>query len=92
MDWQNLLQNLGLPVTLLFAVLLALWKALVWSGTNLIKPLADKHIEFLDRTISSMDRIAVNQEKCVELQAQVSSLLEQISRRVDTLSPSNSRS
>jgi len=84
-DWQNLIQSLGLPAALLFMVLAALWKVSVWAGTNLIKPLCDKHIQFLDQTISSIDRIATNQERCAELQAQVASLLGQHSALLDQL-------
>lgn len=48
MDWISLAQNLGIPVTCLAALAFAVWKSLVWLGMNVVKPVADRHIKFLD--------------------------------------------
>jgi hypothetical protein len=75
MDWPNLIQTLGVPVTLLFAILFGLWRVLVWSGANVVQPLVGKLVEFLERQAASTEKLAVNQERCAELLGQMCRLL-----------------
>ncbi len=49
MDFLNLAQNLGVAVACLVALGLAVWRALVFIGINILKPLTERHIAFLDR-------------------------------------------
>jgi hypothetical protein len=84
-DWLQLLQSLGLPTTLLAVILLALGRAGVWAGRNLLQPLVTKHIEFLDKAIKANDAIATNQVALAASQAQITEALQNIHDRLDQL-------
>jgi hypothetical protein len=79
MDWVSLIQTLGLPTALLLLILLALGRAGVWAANNLVKPLVDKHIEFLDKAIEANDTIARSQ-------AEITKALMTMNDRLDRLS------
>lgn len=48
MDFLTVLQNFGVSVACLAALGFAVWRALVWVGVHVAKPVADRHIRFLD--------------------------------------------
>lgn len=48
MDFKDLIQNFGLAVACLIALGLGTWRALKWVGANVLKPMADRHIRFID--------------------------------------------
>lgn len=62
MDWMNLMQAFGLPVTILFAVGLGLWRVIVWAGREIAIPLRDRVIvrmeQFLDRLDTALREIS----------------------------------
>lgn len=62
MDWTSLLEFVerhGLPLVALIAFLVAGKRAVVWLVTNVVKPAADRHIQYIDAT-----------EKCMEKQTE----------------------
>jgi hypothetical protein len=79
MDWVSLIHSLGLPTALLLLILMALGRAGVWAANNLMKPLVDKHIEFLDKAIEANDKIATSQ-------AEITRALLTMNDRLDRLS------
>lgn len=48
MDWEKWLDHFGVPIVALVALSIAVWRALVYIGANILKPLADRHIQFID--------------------------------------------
>jgi hypothetical protein len=90
-DWLQLLQSLGLPTTLLAVILLALGRAGVWAGRNLLQPLVTKHIEFLDKAIKANDAIAANQVALAASQAQITEALQNIHDRLDLIAKGGPR-
>ncbi|MGH7179153.1 MAG: hypothetical protein ACREJC_17375, partial [Tepidisphaeraceae bacterium] len=52
MDLPTLIQTFGLPIGLLLALLFAFWRISNWLAVNVVKPLTDRHILFLDRVES----------------------------------------
>lgn len=65
MDWLQIAQSLGIPVMCLVALSWAVWKGLQWIGMYVLKPLAQKHLEFVDRVSSSVDKVPETFERIV---------------------------
>ncbi len=47
-NWVEIIEKLGLPVGMLAFVSYSLWKATAWLGVNILAPLKDRHLQFLD--------------------------------------------
>lgn len=48
MDWVSVATNLGIPAVCLLALGAGVWKVMTWLGQNIVKPVADRHVKFLD--------------------------------------------
>ena len=59
MTWIDFAERLGLPAGLLMVVLAAAGRACSWIGTEVVVPLRDRHLAFLDRTEQLLEVIAV---------------------------------
>ena len=75
MDFAKIATDFGLVAALLVAILLALYRMGKWLGTNVVKPLADRHLVFLERIEKvqieqslTLQAIARNQERQTEIQ------------------------
>lgn len=58
MEWLQILQTVGVPVFALIAFAYAVWRAIVWLGTNIAQPLVQKHIAFLDAVSTNVEKQA----------------------------------
>ena len=67
MDFNALATTFGVPVALLVALLLGLWRAGVWTASNVVKPLADRHILHLQH----IEKSAEDQAESLRLIADV---------------------
>ena len=65
-DVATFLRDFGLPVTLLLALLYMLWRAGSWAGVNVLKPITDKHVEFVDKLAESQKQLSDTQERQAE--------------------------
>lgn len=45
----TLIQGVGIPMACLLGFAFAVWSALKWAAVNILKPMADRHIEFLTK-------------------------------------------
>lgn len=54
---ENILMNFGLLGIVLFGCGYGIYYAGSWIGTNLLKPLVTKHIEFLDECVMSLKNL-----------------------------------
>lgn len=57
-QWINAAGTLGIPAVILFASGVALWRAGRWCGTDVIKPVANRHLAFLDALDVAINKIA----------------------------------
>lgn len=82
LEWTN---RLGLPAAILLTSATALWRAGTWLGQEVIKPIAQRHIEFLN----ALDKRDERQTKLLETieieiklirQTTTNTILETISR------------
>ncbi len=78
MDWVDIVKQLGLPVCIIMAGGFGLWRTLQWGAANIIKPLIDRHIKFLDRlesfmsdTGAALQKLSDNQESLAQFVAKV---------------------
>jgi hypothetical protein len=78
MDWMEIVKQLGLPVCIIMAGGFGLWRTVQWGAANIVKPLIDRHIKFLDRlesfmsdTGGALQKVSDNQESLARLVAKV---------------------
>lgn len=69
MDFYTACERLGIPVTLLVIIAVALWKVITWLGTEVVKPIAESHIALVETTKAAQITNTATLEK-------VSSILE----------------
>jgi hypothetical protein len=48
MDFVDFMRTFGFPAGCLVALSLAVWRVLTWVGVNVVKPVGDRVIKFLD--------------------------------------------
>lgn len=82
MDWLDVLKTFGLPVVCLFALAMVVYRGLVWVGVNIAKPVADRHIKFLDELSTAMSSQSVTIQT---MQVQNTKNLETVGRVLDHL-------
>ena len=56
MDFPQLVQTIGLSGAILAVFGVAVWRSLNWLANNFFKPIADRHIKFVDSVESSFLR------------------------------------
>lgn len=61
--WLQIAQTLGIPVACLVALSLAVWAVLKWLAINVLKPLADRHVKFLDSVEERLGELADGQKE-----------------------------
>lgn len=54
---ENILMNFGLLGVVLFGCGYGIWYSGTWIGSNLLRPLISKHIEFLDECVLSLKNL-----------------------------------
>lgn len=54
MDWFSIMANYGVAIACLVALGLAVWRAMIYLTTNIIKPLVDRHLKFLDELSTAL--------------------------------------
>lgn len=56
-QWTNAAGTLGIPAVILMASGLAFWKACRWLASDVIKPIANRHLSFLDALDIAISRV-----------------------------------
>ena len=92
MDFVTIAQNLGIAVACLAALGWAVWSAARWTLANIAKPVADRHIKFLDDLSLAMgsqsqalQTMAVQQGKNLDANERIMSRIEEIIEKQDVL-------
>lgn len=44
----SLFKSFGVPTALSIAIVVSIWRAMSWTATNILKPLADRQLKFMD--------------------------------------------
>lgn len=57
-NWTQFVSVVGLPATLLIALSYMIYRAGVWFGNNVAKPVADAHIEFIQSSKETQEKQA----------------------------------
>jgi hypothetical protein len=64
-SWREFAKDVGVPGLITFFLMWALVKAGVWFGTNVIIPVRDRHMKFLDSLESTLIIIVESQKTVV---------------------------
>jgi hypothetical protein len=84
MDFIQAARDLGIPVAALIAVGIGLWRIIEWLGKEVIIPLKDRHLAFLDSLSITLATLADTQTSMVSAQQDIMREMEAISRVLDT--------
>ncbi len=76
LDWIAILEKLGVPVAALFGLSYGVFTTLKWFGNNIVMPLHQRHLIFLDRLEAGIQKIC---DKQVEHNSQIIDLATKIS-------------
>ena len=76
LDWIAILEKLGVPVAALFGLSYGVFTTLKWFGNNIVMPLHQRHLIFLDRLEAGIQKICDTQ---VEHNSQIIDLATKIS-------------
>lgn len=76
-DWPNLIDKLGVPVSALAAIGYAIYSTIRWIGNNILIPIHQRHLVFLDRLETSIEKICQTQ---VDQNSQIINLANKISQ------------
>lgn len=80
LDWVTILDKLGLPVAALVGLSYGIFHTLKWFGNNIVMPLHQRHLLFLDRLENSIDKICTTQ---IDQNSQIIKLADKISQTKD---------
>lgn len=74
-DWLMLLDKMGIPVAALVAIGYGIFSTCKWLGNNILMPLHQRHLLFLDRLEAGIQKIC---DKQVEHNSQILDLAAKI--------------
>lgn len=83
-DWLSLIEKLGLPVVALVSIGYALYNSCRWIGTNILLPIHNRHLVFLDRLETGIEKIVDVQHN---QNSQLITLTQKISDSLETKEP-----
>lgn len=55
----NLIKSFGVPTALSVAIVISIWRAMSWFATNILKPLTDRQLKFMDDLENSYQKQSV---------------------------------
>jgi hypothetical protein len=67
MDWEKLINSLGLPVVIMGVFGYALWRIIVWCRDNVVVPITKSHIELIDNLKANLPAQAAKLDKVAEI-------------------------
>ena len=83
MDWGEIAKNFGFPALCLVALAAAVWRVLWWVGQNVVLPLVQRQIKFIDDLTTALKNIGSALETMGASQARVMDDIRRILSRVD---------
>jgi hypothetical protein len=74
-EWITLVEKLGVPFSMMFAMAIVGYKAIAWFGQQVVVPLKDRHIDFIDELKILVSKIVDSQ---VTLDSKVTRIFDKI--------------
>lgn len=68
MDWILVAEKIGLPGFIIILLLFGLWKSLAWAGSNILIPITERHIYFLEKLEKNFNQIDSAIQKIADCQ------------------------
>ncbi len=81
--WAQLAQSLGVSVACLVALAWAIWKGIKYVGIYIAKPVADRHIVFLDDVTKMMREMVIDHKHQGEVLTRIVDRMEHVAQRVE---------
>lgn len=72
MQWTDMVDKLGVPSILLMTMILGAWKSCGWLATNILLPLTNRHMFFLEKLERNFEQIDTAISKIAETQQRMS--------------------
>ena len=92
MDVVSIATQFGVTAACLFGLSIAVWRGIIWVSTNIAKPVADRHIKFLDDLSLSMSAqsqalqtLMLHQGKTLETQEELVVRLDRIDQKQEEI-------
>ena len=85
-DWLTIIDRLGLPVVALIAIGYGLHNSARWLGNNILMPIHQRHLIFLDRLEAGISRIVDTQH---DQSSQIIHLTQKISDHLEAQEKKN---
>ena len=61
--WVSVMEKFGIPIALLIAIAIGFYQSCRWIGINMVLPIQVRHMLFLDRLESGIEKICDAQSK-----------------------------
>lgn len=82
-DWISLGRDLGLTALIVSGIGVGVWRVVSWCGPNVVKPIVERHLRWLDKFEQTNDHIGVLCEKTSGLCESTSEMVKSIVRSMD---------
>lgn len=83
--WVVATKQLGLPTVLLILVGIGIYNSSTWLGSNVLKPLTERQIEFINQVEKSVERITYIVEEHQKNNGVIARELESLNSGIDKL-------
>ena len=83
MDWLTIVQNVGVPAAVMAAGGMALWRIVVWAGNEVVIPLRDRHVKFLDSLQANLETQAATTSQIVATQQELACGIREVKQAIE---------
>lgn len=87
--WISAVKQLGLPTILLMLVGFGVYNSSVWLGQNILKPLTERQVEFINQVEKSVQKITIIVEDHQKNNSLIARELEKINSGIEKLNTSS---
>ena len=87
--WISAVKQLGLPTILLMLVGFGVYNSSVWLGQNILKPLTERQVEFINQVEKSVQKITIIVEDHQKNNSLIAKELEKINSGIEKLNISS---
>jgi hypothetical protein len=83
--WMNVIKQLGLPTLLLLVLVYGAWEGAAWFGTNILIPLTERQIIFINQVDESVKKITEIVEKHQQNNGMIAQELDSINNGIQQM-------
>lgn len=84
-DWISIADKFGIPMGILAAFAYFVGQSIKWFGSNVVVPMKDRHMSFLDNMENCLDKITDLQTKIYDDTTNIRSDIDKVERRTTSL-------